>query len=256
MKQSLILAIVAFMLVTGFVAWRVYAMRHVSVVQIAVAYDPSLSYTGGCASLVGGTAAALRSPGVSANSTLSVLALGDEATAYQPRRLAVYQAPSGGRILKGNGAVDTQRAGILSDVRTRCEALAPTEVSPIFLGVQQALALLHAKGCKAKSHCRLWVATDLEETVNTSLVSALSIGHAVPRPNPVLDNRGVSIIFCGYADTRGRDVGGAIARDPTRDERFETVWRGFFMQQRAVRFAPYCPQAPVMSRRQNKSQTR
>lgn len=237
MKHPLAAFIAASIAACGFVAWRVYAMRHTTVSQYVTVYDPSRSFTGGCSALVGSADAALRDPGVSASSTLSVLVLGDRATAYEPRRLAVYPIPTDTKVIEGRYAGHIRQLALLRNLRTRCEAVAPTLVSPIFLGVRQAIAELHAEGCKAGSKCGLWVVTDLEETTNTAIRKKLEgqNNHVLPDP---LDNRGIKVAFCGFADT----VGGArAARVAGRAARLQRVWRQLFSVPSLVSFAPYCP---------------
>ena len=81
MKHPFIILVAASVASVSFVAWRVHAMKNHPVSDTEQVYDPSISFTGGCQSLVGSAEATLRDPDVSAGSTLTVLALGDQATA-------------------------------------------------------------------------------------------------------------------------------------------------------------------------------
>jgi len=93
MKQPIVILISACVATVGFVGWRVHEMRSERVNHFALVQDPSRSFTGGCASLVGSAEAVLRNPGVSRDSTLTVLVLGDDSTAHEPQRLASYSIP-------------------------------------------------------------------------------------------------------------------------------------------------------------------
>src|SRR5579875_2600539 len=157
----------------GFVAWRVHAMRRHTVNHYALVYDPSLSFTGGCQALVGTAENIFHNSGISADSTLTVLALGDASTADEPRRLAEYTIPLARKVIEGRQASVERRERVLKDLRARCHSLRPTLVTPIYLGVQQALADLRARGCKTGSQCGLWVASDLEENADRSIEARL-----------------------------------------------------------------------------------
>src|SRR5947207_2854799 len=164
MKQPIVVLISACVVTVGFVVWRVHEVRTERINHFALVQDPSGSFTGGCASLVGAAEAALLSPNVSANSTLAVLSLGDDSTALEPRQIATYTIPTSRKVIEG-GRANVERQGTLfQDLLARCKSVRPTSVSPIFLGVKQAIATLRAKGCGESSKCGLWVSTALEET--------------------------------------------------------------------------------------------
>lgn len=254
MKHSLAILIAASVASVSFVAWRMEAMKHMPANDSAEVYDPSLSFTGGCSSLVGTAEQLLRNPAASDSSTLTVLALGDNATAREPRRLTTYLIPVTRRVIEGSQAVIRQRAKILQDLWAKCDAVHPTEISPIFLGVQQALADLHADGCKMGFQCKLWIATDLEENADHAIQNEINgSGEASRSTTPLLDNRGVAVTFCGFADTAGRvvgpsgrEIGPPVSRGPRRDDRLQAVWRSLFARPKSVDFQPYCPQPTIL----------
>ncbi len=250
MKHPFIILIAASIASVSFVAWRIHVMKDDPANASVEIYDPSLSFTGGCQAVVGSADERFRDPGVSAASTLTVLALGDAATAYEPRRIATYSIPTDRKVIEGKQAGIERRQRLLRDLWERCRSVHPTLVTPIFLGVQQALADLRAKGCKAVGRCGLWVATDLEENADRAIAARFR-GYrksTVPLP-PTLDNRGIEVTFCGYAQTAGRILGPSgreirrsAARDPYRDNRLQAVWQSLFTRPQIVKFEPYCPQ--------------
>jgi hypothetical protein len=254
MKQPIVILISACVATVGFIGWRVHEMRSERVNHFALVQDPSRSYTGGCASLVGSAEAVLRSPGVSANSTLAVLVLGDDSTAREPRRLAAYAIPTSRKVIEGRRANVERQRDLLQNLLRRCESVRPTSISPIFLGVKQAIADLRAEGCKDGSQCSLWVSTDLEENGVRAIEQRIDHARHDKEPLPTtLDNVGITVTFCGFAQTRGRSVGssgreiGAVApRDPHRDDRLQAVWRALFTRPELVSFNPYCPEPTIL----------
>lgn len=254
MKHHLLILISACIATTSFIGWRVHVIRHETTNAYGAVYDPSLSFTGGCRALVGSVDHLLHSPGVSATATLTAFVLGDASTAAEPRRLATYAIPTDRKVIEGKQASAKRTVSLLRDVWGRCESVRPTLMTPIYLGIQQTLADLHAKGCKVGSRCSLWVATDLEENVDHGIKARLRGSRAAAAPLPrALDNRGIQVTFCGFAQTAGRivgpsgrEIGKAAARGPNQDARLRSVWRSLFSIPQLVSFEPYCPQPSVL----------
>ena len=234
-----------------FVGWRVHAMRNHEINHFALVQDPSLSFTGGCQSMIGSAEEVLRNPGVSAESTLTVLVLGDGTTAYEPWRLGKYPIPWSRKVIEGKAASVKSKEMLLRNLWTRCNSVRHTSVSPIFLGVTQAIANLRADGCKEGSQCGMSVNSDLEENGDRAVKERINRGRDAGEPLPEpLDNRGIAITLCGFAQTAGhivgpsgREIGKAVARDPQRDDHLQAVWRSLFASPEIVRFEPYCPQS-------------
>jgi hypothetical protein len=254
MKQPFVLLISACVATTGFVGWRLHAIRGERVNHFAVVQDPSRSFRGGCASLLGSAEAVLHSPGVSKNSTLAVLALGDDSTAREPRWLGAYPIPTSRKVIEGKRAKAERQQALLQDLWRRCESLRPASVSPIFLGVKQAIAELRAEGCGEGSQCGLWVSTDLEENAVRAIEARIDGAHQEKIPLPeLLDNGGITVTFCGFAETTGGSVApsrhgirAAAPRDPRRDDRLVETWRMLFTKPGLVTFSHYCPEpSPV-----------
>lgn len=232
----------------SFVAWRVYAVRNRETPHFEIVKDPSASHGGGCESLVGLAGHALEANAAAPGSTLTVLVIGDQSTAGEPWRMGTYAVPRVRKVLEGRSTKFRQQQEILQDISGKCQALRHTTVSPIFLGVTRAVADLHARGCKATSHCQLFVDTDLEENVEPAVRKALgkNDGSKHTSVSP-LDNNGIGVVFCGVAVTDGRVHDSAekgtrkfVTRDSSHMQRMQEVWRSLFAEPDDVRFEPYC----------------
>jgi hypothetical protein len=252
MKRGILLAISCSILCVGFVGWRIHVLANYSAPQFTTVLDPSFSHPAGCESLLGLADRVLHADSVSRDSTLTVLVLGDASTANEPWQLGRYAIPVTRKVLEGKTVNQQRLEGLFSEIQHKCGVIRRTNISPIFLGVKQAVADLHARGCKETSHCQIFVDTDLEENVETSVMEALNRTRksksALPTP---LDNHGIEVSFCGLAVTKGRitrpsenEVQRAVPRDPGREDRLRQVWRSLFTQPELVSFEPYCPSPP------------
>jgi len=185
---------------------------------------------------------------MSPGSTLTVLVIGDEAAASEPWQLGTYSIPTTRKVLEGRTANSRRRQDVLRDILNKCQAVLRTTVSPIFLGVKQAVADLRAHGCREISHCQLRVNSDLEENVEPSIKKSL---NRTTEGKPILlspvENQGIDVAFCGLAVTTGRLVDSsrgfrkAPPRTPAREDRLREIWRSLFIKPAVVTFEPYCP---------------
>jgi hypothetical protein len=247
------LGILWFLLFCGasslFVGWRVHAVKHRQALHFELVEDPSLSHSEGCESLLGLAEQALRTEGVSSSSTLTVLVIGDEATANEPWLLGRYSIPRTRKALEGRTASLRPQQDVLHDIWNKCLTVRRTTISPIFLGLKQAIADLHARGCRGTSHCELLVNSDLEENVETSIKRSLNNPSGETRilPSPI-NNDGIDVVFCGIAvttgrivDPSGREIWKASPRDSRREDQLGQTWLELFTNPEMLRFAPYCP---------------
>jgi hypothetical protein len=252
MKPFVLAIIVVGSALSGFVGWRVHAMKTQEVPHFEIVEDPSLSHGPGCESLIGLADRVLRTDGAVSGSTLTILILGDEATANEPWQLGRYSVPRSRKVLEGRKADVKRQQGIRDDIVRKCRTVRPTRISPIFLGVKQAVADLRAQGCVRTSHCELFADSDLEENVETSVRKSINgelrgVGHGFPAP---INNEGIGVTFCGSAVTVGhRNLAGKETKAPSghksgHQERLRDTWLSLFADPRAVRFEPYCPQLP------------
>lgn len=250
MSKSTLLALLASVTVAAFVGWRVQAMHSEPVNHFAILADPSISYTGGCESAVGSAAEMLRGTGVSPRSKLIFIVLGDGMTANEPRELGKYDMPVSRKVIEGRKANERQQAALLREISSKCSSMRPTSISPIFMGVRQAVADLRSEGCREGSHCKLRVNSDLDENVEAGIKSRLNAARGrIPLPVP-LDNAGIDVTFCGYAatagrivDPTGREVRRFAGRNPAREDRMQQIWASLFTNAERVEFEPYCPKS-------------
>jgi len=101
MKTGLLFAVMSGILCAGFVCWRVYVHANQAPFDAGIIFDPSLSHPEGCDALVGLAERAFRSGGVSRDSTLTVLVLGDASTANEPWQLGRYPFPVTAKVIEG-----------------------------------------------------------------------------------------------------------------------------------------------------------
>lgn len=255
MRLNILIGSLAGLLCFGFVGWRVHSIHSRTVSHLVIIEDPSASHPDGCSSLQGITEHVLdRNTGPS-GSRLTVLAIGDESTANEPKLVARYPIPVNRRIMEGPKAGLRRQQEILGDLKVRCEKLHPTMISPIFQGVKQGIAELRRLGCKNASDCKLWVDSDLEENVVTAIKTRLEHPgdnrQALPILPIPLDNDGIRVAFCGFAvtagrivDASGRQIFKARPRTPTHDDNLRHTWAGLFTKPELVTFDPYCPDPP------------
>lgn len=261
MRANIFCAVLSCLASVGFVGWRIHTVQTRETPHFEVVDDTSASHWDGCESVIGLAAQVLQAKGSASGSTLTLLVLGDRITANEPRRLGTYPIPTVRKVLEGRSARLRNEQEILRDISSKCQPLHRTTVSPIFLGVTQAIADLRARGCRATSHCELFVDSDLEENVEPSITKSLNKNGGRQRVSlPSVDNTGIEVLFCGVAVTDGRihDVAGKgtlkfVTRDSGRVNLLQEVWRSVFEQPALVRFAPYCPNStqlvePAMSR--------
>jgi hypothetical protein len=249
MNRRVHYAIACGILCAAFIGWRVHVLANYSAPQDDIVLDRSFSHPGGCESLVGLAEQAAHADGISRNSTITVIVLGDATTANEPWQLGRYPIPVTRKVLEGKTSNQQRWKTLLTDIQHKCGAIRRTNSSPIFMGVKQAVADLHARGCKENSHCQVFVDTDLEENVETSIRESLNRTHksrpSLPAP---LDNNGIEVSFCGLAVTTGRittlserEARTILPRDPGRDDQLKEVWRSLLTHPEHVRFEPYCP---------------
>jgi hypothetical protein len=247
--------ILVFAGVGTFVGWRVSAVTHQKVDHYGVVHDSSESFTGGCLAVVAEAEKVNSQPNSSAASTFSVVTLGDDSTASEPRLLATYSIPRTRQVIEGLHADARHRQEMYRNIWNKCISVKPVSVSPIFLAVKQSVAFLHAKGCAEQSHCVLNVHSDLQENVERTIRERIQTGHSsglLPAP---IDNRGITVSFCGLAETAGlrkgtsgHQVRQTGLRDSEREDRIRQTWRLLFTNPENVTFSPYCsaPRDPAL----------
>lgn len=247
--KTLIVYALLFCASAGFVGSRVHTLRNQKPRHFEIVEDLSLSHADGCESLLGLAEQTLHANGVSSGSTLTVLVIGDEATANEPVQLSRYSIPTSRKVLEGRNANVRRRQELLQDLSKKCRMARRTTVSPIFLGVKQAVDDLRAMGCNQNTRCQLFVDSDLEENVEISIKKSIDSIDGRKRSLPYyLENEGVSVTFCGLAvtaghiaDLSGREIRKALPHNASREDRLRQTWLSLFTRPEAVNVEPYCP---------------
>jgi hypothetical protein len=248
MKPTFLFPILVCVASVGLIGWRVHAVHSRTARHFEIVEDLSLSHADGCASLLGLAKHVLLSDGVSSDSMLTVVALGDQASANEPRQLGRFPIPFARRAMEGRSAKLRREETVLQDIFGKCKAAHRTTISPIFLAVKEAIADLRAQGCNERAHCKLSVDSDLEENVELSIKREIEKpdNRKYKLPTPI-NNSGVRILFCGSAVTVGRMATSAtktnqwLSRNPDGEDRLRRVWSSLFTDPETISFEPYCP---------------
>ena len=137
MTKAVLSIILCGILCAGFVGWRVHVHANQVPIHVEIVLDPSLSHSEGCESLVGLAEQSFRADGLSRDSTLTVLVLGDASTANEPWQLGRYAVPVTSKVLEGKTANMRREAGLLSDIQRKCETVRRTSETS-WRGVREA----------------------------------------------------------------------------------------------------------------------
>jgi len=247
-KKFALALCVALSAVTAFGYWRYrVGAEHRPVAQFAFIQDPSDSIAADCDRTVGLVERALAAPEVGEGSTITMLALGDEKTANEPRWLGHFEVPVIRRVIEGQRASAREKQDLLANVRKRCSEVKETLRSPIFVGLKRGVEHLKVTGSPEDSR-HLFIQTDGEEFDNKAIMEALNQrpGARAILPSPI-DNAGVDVKFCGMAETVGQIAGAdrrvqrkSRPRSEERADRLREVWLKLFTTPDLVSFEPYC----------------
>lgn len=252
-KLTLVALAVAACALFAFGYWRYNAARLArNVTHVVIVRDPSASTADGCGSVAGLADRALTTPDHARVSTITLLAIGDETTANEPRLLGEFRVPEVRRVIEGKRAAVRQREELFANLRARCEEARPTQISPVFLGAKRAVERLRGVGSEG-DHKVLYLQTDGEETADPQIKRALSGASAagLKLPSPIR-NDGVTVVICGLAETTGQTTGAegklrrlTSPRDPRRADRMTEVWKALFTNPQLVSLEPYCQKTQV-----------
>lgn len=243
------LIILGCVLTIAFGIWRYLTVGGARPAHGAVVLDLSESSTNKCTCLSALVEREITASSSNGESTLTVFHTGDETTANEPVLVARYQVPHHRKVIEGRSAAGRRKEDILTDLKTRCEKLAATKRSPIFLAATRATEHLRSLGCGEGSDCRMYVVSDGEELTDRGIAQAIGgrrskSGVVLPKP---IANEGIRVIFCGMAETSGhlKSANGKPQqltrdRDPMHADRLREVWTSLFTQTQLVMFEPFC----------------
>jgi len=251
-------------LTTGFVGWREHISKTQKINHAELVVDRSVSNTNDCSTLIGVAQRAIHMDVLSAGSVLTIVVVGDEKTAHEPWRLATYDIPKTTRAIENPKTHLRKEYMLLEDLRNKCINVRATTISPIFIGVKQAIADLHARGCGSNSQCQLFAITDGEENVESSVKHSISgTSNMNQSLSASLNNEGIHVTFCGLAalagrivDPAGREIRKVQPHDSNRDDRLRKTWSALFTTPANVTFEPYCPQTTELEGESTTSKTK
>jgi hypothetical protein len=177
-------------------------------------------------------------------SRVIVLGTGDRETAFEPLVLGSFEVPVARRVIEGRHQDDMQVEFMGSVQKTlNGQFDDTTNNTPLYLAVRRGLETLSGLGCgseeyiRTSTECTLYVVTDGEETVEKRIRKALDGEGDIELEDMVLDNAGVRVRLCGYANTNANTE----MRNAVRAGRLEEVWKGLFTHPEMVVMEPFCP---------------
>ena len=216
----------------------------------ALLLDVSDSAKNVCNSVRGNVKRALDTSSTGEGYTLDMFITGDQQTANEPTLIKRLQLTPRRRVLEGQEAAKKLQDDFLAEVDARCHNLEMTQVTPILLAIKGVVEHLRAAGCDSNTGCRLWVQSDLEETVDREIREALKSSSKSERSfAPSINNEGIRVNICGLSETNGQTKGGngkprqlTRSRDSRHTEHVREVWKQLFTHPDLVTFEPFCPQ--------------
>ncbi|HJQ69592.1 MAG TPA: hypothetical protein VKA70_11500 [Blastocatellia bacterium] len=246
--KIIILLLICSAAVIGVGFWRYSVAGKSKAAHSVIIRDRSDSVPSGCDCTQALSGRAFSDPQNGAGSTVTVTVTGDATTAGEPKLVASVEVPSTRQVLEGRGASVQQKEKLLDDIKTACENMPQTKVSPILIAVKRGIEHLRSRGCGPESECSVYVQTDLEETGDPQLSAALksTSGNKQALASPV-NNEGIKIVITGIAETASISVGAdrkvyqlTRPRNLQRIEYLQSVWKSLFSNPDRVTFEPHC----------------
>jgi hypothetical protein len=232
----------------GTYAW-LQSPRHSD--RVVLVYDRSASKRDVCDAVVGVAARKLASHRWGRGDTFIVLATGDASTLGEPVEAFRFDDFKRQRIVEGRSQGETAQRDLLERVRLACEALPPTEMSPIYLAARRGAELLPRDTCSPE-RCSLSLITDGEETAEAWMVATLR-GIATKAALPArIPNAHARVQLCGFAEISSpppldkptkstkRRRNERRSHDSQRADRMTEMWRSLFEAPPSVELEPIC----------------
>jgi hypothetical protein len=241
MTRHVVSCILGAVAVGGFTSWRLHAPPGDRPIVRYVVADRSGSDSTPCVAVGRIVERAIRS-GEAAGSRWHFFVTGTAESAFEPVAIMVQSSPASRRLIDGKDKADRENAAFVGDVVSACTTMPPAEKSPVFLAVKRVVEQARQLNVRAE----VYAVTDLEETIEAQIVAALKAARGTSSPLPAsIDNCGVSVHFCGYAETRGFRANEpnkllTAPRTAERADRLLEVWRSLFTDPASVSFEPFC----------------
>lgn len=219
------------------------------VTHIVIVSDRSGSaFSGGdsrCDIIVGLASEVMSRSGVDSRSTLTVLATGDAKSGDNP---LVVMAPTPIPILhhslEAPEMVQEARERMLVAVRAACESRGElSKTSPIALSVVLGIQQLRSQGCVPDGRCLLLVQSDLSETQDEAMTSAINHeGSVTPHTagfGSQVDSRGIEIRLCGLGEGNKYSAQNSVEHS----QRTIAAWSSLLRSAASLTFQPICPRS-------------
>ncbi len=243
------------LLLVPFAVWRSRVAAQNRGPMIGVIEDQTPSHAASreqsCLEVAALSESAVDHAGGHPNARLSVWALGDASRAAEPVALTPQDTiPMRTMLSMGKDALHKQQRAYLVAIYDNCVHAPSPQYSAVYLAIERMLESLRVQGCMKGVECAIWVDSDGEENALLPLEQRLE-GISPKRTDAVapLDNTGISVHFCGLAETSvdpaKLTTSGdrrAIFRTHRAPDHVADVWRSIFNDPAGVSFAPFCPQ--------------
>lgn len=214
--------------------------------QGAVVLDLSDSRKKDCGSASAMARDLVKSQQMGGGSKLYLFGTGGADTADEPQLLGSFDVYRSHRVLEDKKKGERAEVQMYEDLSARCEGAPQRNRSPIFLTVKRVAEHLRARGCDVKVPCGMYVQTDGDELSETAVRNALAGrrqgSRAAERLPPPIDNSGIQIRICGFAQVSHAPKKGEPLRSAGRDDLQREVWQGLFTEPQSVIIEPHCPQ--------------
>ena len=193
--------------------------------HFAAINDNSTSQVTNCTVWPNQMSAAMKKMTIGPESKYFVVTLGSQAkSSFEP----ILQIPPTPIPLAGasNFSGDEDLRSVL---KAHCETFGTVPLSSILRAVRVAIDQLKELGCgrPETGTCRVWLKSDLEDTVSRMQIEAPNKGS--------LSNELIDVHICGYAAVQG---GGGPRGEQV--EQLKRIWLSQFTQPARVAFAPFC----------------
>jgi hypothetical protein len=243
MKNELLSVCISGLMLVGLGLAACERRRPAPPVHLAFLQDVSDSQAMGCDCLSATLSEAPQRLKLGRGSQVLLFSTGNAQSAYEPHFAGQMAWLVKGSLENRQARLRKQQAWI-GQAEQVCRNFEPATDTPLFLGIHRALEQLQATPLEAPARHTLYVKSDGEETVEPAIKAALADARASLSRLPRLDNRHVSIVFLGLADTIGQVADGTDRRTANRTHahanRLKQVWRAVFTEPEAVSFVPHC----------------
>ena len=120
--------------------------------QIAIVYDQSKSKIDGCDCLAGVLEKTLKENS-NTGAKITFFKLGEPATGFEPKVVAVYDFAKNRRITEGKSGTIEKTKEIVADFQTKCHGIERTNDTPLAQAIAKIIGFLKQNGCDETLGC-------------------------------------------------------------------------------------------------------